>query len=196
MPRPIVKRFAISTAEQLRALRSPTRHQILAAMERRGPCSVRDLAADTGRPAESLYYHVKALLRIGLVVEKQRRSTGRREEVVYELVSRQITVDPRKRSPTFLKELSKVYSSALRAADRNLSRALELEAAMGPGPRTAASVRQWTVRLDTGSARELRRLFEELDAFVNEHDDPAAGTAYSLTVALSLFPPASRGPHR
>src|SRR4051812_38683008 len=59
----------ISKAPQIRALSSPARQDILDAVTAIGPCSVAELAAAVGKPADGLYYHIRQLLEVGLLVE-------------------------------------------------------------------------------------------------------------------------------
>jgi DNA-binding transcriptional ArsR family regulator len=54
-------------ARQIRALVSPVRQDILDAVTAIGPCSVSELASALGRPADGLYYHIKALMRARLL---------------------------------------------------------------------------------------------------------------------------------
>ena len=52
----------IESADQLALLDSSVRHEILVALEAAdGPLSVPEMAAELGRPADGLYYHVPAL---------------------------------------------------------------------------------------------------------------------------------------
>ena len=55
------------TPEQWRAMRSPHRVHLLAALEALGDASVADLAALTGRTRQSLYPHLSALARVGII---------------------------------------------------------------------------------------------------------------------------------
>jgi predicted transcriptional regulator len=55
----------IAGARQIRALASPIRQDILDALTAIGPCSVSELAAAIGRPADGLYYHIRHLLKAG-----------------------------------------------------------------------------------------------------------------------------------
>lgn len=66
---------------------APVRFELLEAMRSVAPCSVRELAAALDRPADSLYPHLRPLLRIGVVVESGLRPGRTRPERVYDLVA-------------------------------------------------------------------------------------------------------------
>src|SRR3954463_6659873 len=59
----------IADARQIRALASPIRQDILDAVTAIGPCSVAQLAVALGKPADGLYYHIRRLLDVGLLME-------------------------------------------------------------------------------------------------------------------------------
>ena len=188
--------YAIRDAKQLAVLRAPLGYQIVAALEEAGACSVAGLSEMLGRNAESLYYHVHRLVKAGLLVEAREQRARRRTETVYELVAREITVDPAERSPAFLRALEGVYGAALRSAARHLSLALKLERAKRSGPRSATELRQRTVRLGENAAAQLREHLAKLDRFLAKHNDPAAAESYTVTTVLSAVarPARGRGP--
>ena len=53
--------------------------------ERRAPLMLVELADQLGRPADALYYHVKTLLGVGLLIEAGTAGEGRSEGAVYRL---------------------------------------------------------------------------------------------------------------
>src|SRR3954467_15721721 len=69
----------ISKAPQIRALSSPIRQDILDAVTAIGPCSVAELAAVIGKPADGLYYHIKRLVGVRLLEQVTADGTGRAE---------------------------------------------------------------------------------------------------------------------
>ncbi|MGH9702882.1 MAG: winged helix-turn-helix domain-containing protein, partial [Candidatus Acidiferrales bacterium] len=63
----------IRSETQLAALAAAARQEIVDVLEQMGTVSVAELAAALGRPADALYFHLRALTRAGLV-----RKTGYR----------------------------------------------------------------------------------------------------------------------
>src|SRR5437879_3237751 len=96
----------ITSPSQLAALASAARQEIVDVLSRMGAVTVEELAAALGRPADSLYYHLRVLVRAGLVISVgSGRPHGRRE-------ARFRTVAP---------ELHLQYSSADRKRVRSTS---------------------------------------------------------------------------
>src|SRR5690349_18270302 len=87
MPR--TRRHAVvSRLDQLSALASPARLEVIDTLTRLGAVSLAELAAALGRPADGLYYHVRALEKVGLVAAAGTRVVaGRRERLVRAVAS-------------------------------------------------------------------------------------------------------------
>lgn len=178
--RPIV----LDRPDQLRAVASPVAHQIVAVMERLGRGTVAELAEHTGVEAGSLYYHVRRLRKVGVLLEHGRRSTGGRQEVVYELAGSEVVLDPRKRSPGFLKELARSVRARLRYLERTYLDALGRRGTMRSGRGRNLSLHTHRVRLGLQDRAELYRRLEELEAFLFERDDPGGKSFVDVTIAV------------
>src|SRR5262245_53730502 len=88
------RRFVpIDRPAQLQALASPVGQELLDGLDAAGPCAISDLAARLGRAPDSLYFHVRELVRVGLVVETERRQVGRHAFVVYDAADRPLRID-------------------------------------------------------------------------------------------------------
>ena len=61
----------IAEPRQIRALASSTRQDIVDTIAAIGPCSVAELARALGRSADGLYYHIRVLTRVGLLVARE-----------------------------------------------------------------------------------------------------------------------------
>ena len=113
----------IARPSQLGALVSPIRQEIVDAISAAGPSTMAQIAEWLGRPADTLYYHVAALRRVGLLVESGRRRTGRRFGAVYDVPGRPLLMRPKgSKAPQAIRS---VVRAALRLADRDLKRSLE-----------------------------------------------------------------------
>jgi DNA-binding transcriptional ArsR family regulator len=82
-------RRTIFSPAQLRALASPARQEILDLLARTGPASAADLGRLLQRPADGLYYHLRALERPGLVRAAGSRTRAGRNEALYRCVPRE-----------------------------------------------------------------------------------------------------------
>ena len=78
-------RFFIRSVKQIRSLRAPARQQIVDAIAALRRCSASEIAKNLGKPADGLYYHLRFLLKAGLIVVAGKRETTRRDEILYEL---------------------------------------------------------------------------------------------------------------
>src|SRR5262245_47733719 len=58
----------ITGATAVAALASPVRQEIIDTLEALGGATIAELAGALGRPADGLYYHVRRLVRAGLLV--------------------------------------------------------------------------------------------------------------------------------
>ena len=79
-------RTPISREPQLSALASPARQEIVDVLTRTGPAAAADLGRLLGRPADGLYYHLRALQRVGLVAQAGERPARGRKEALYRTV--------------------------------------------------------------------------------------------------------------
>ena len=119
----------VARPSQLGALVSPIRQEIVDAISAAGPSTMAQIAEWLGRPADTLYYHVAALRRVGLLVESGRRRTGRRFGAVYDVPGRPLLMRPKgSKAPQAIRS---VVRAALRLADRDLKRSLEAGLAAG-----------------------------------------------------------------
>jgi hypothetical protein len=185
----------ISRPEHIEALASPMRQRILDRVESLGPCAVRDLAGSLDVAADSLYYHVRRLQRIGLLVVGTRQPGGaRKPEAVVRLKSRrwQIAYDPRdRRSARAVLKASRVL---LRQAQRDFALGLRDPRAVARGPLRNL----WALRLE-GSLKpaDVRRINRHLAGILTilrrAGRDPAEGL---MAVSWALAPIPSRADGR
>lgn len=79
--------YIISKAEQLAALKAAARQELLDVLSSMGTVSIAELAAGLERPADSLYYHMRILQKVGLVHEDGVREVAGHSERLYRAVS-------------------------------------------------------------------------------------------------------------
>ena len=174
----------IRDAQQLRALRTPLRNEVLNAVQQLEPCSVSDVAERLGRIPSSVHYHVMALAEAGLVLKNGSRHTGRREEALFRSVAKDIELDARINDPDYRAAIADTYRATLGVAQRQLERSLEADAERPERARTGMLL-QRHVRLSDDDHRRLREKLMEIFDFALEHDDPEAEQGFALTAVLS-----------
>jgi predicted transcriptional regulator len=181
--------FPIDRPAQIRALASPLRQELLDVLETSGPSSIAQLAERLGRAPDSLYFHIRRLLKIGLVVEVERRQVGRHAFVVYDVVARPMRID---RSKAKARDVQGVVDGFLRLAARDYRRGLRNPEAVTDGPARnhgGARARGW---MDAGQLARANELLEELgELFRSNRPGPGC---QPVALAWVLAPvPARRG---
>jgi predicted transcriptional regulator len=77
----------IAGTDDWAVMMAPVRFEIVEAMRGLAPCSVGEIAQALDRPADTLYPHLRQLLRIGVVVEAGQRAGRTRPGKLYDLVA-------------------------------------------------------------------------------------------------------------
>ena len=177
-------RHVIRDPNQLRALVSPLRHHLLRTLSSLGPCPARTLADRLGRAPEGLYYHLRALTKVGLV----REEPGPEGESLFSATAPRIATDPTTSDPDYLTALAKSVSALLRLADRQVTAALDHQASEGTPRHPVLRAQQLRVRLTRTHAREAARRIDDLLQFLVDHDDPDAARAEDVAVTMVAAP--------
>jgi len=177
---------------QVRALASPVRQEIVDALAAAGPCAVADLAAHVGRPADALYFHLKRLMAVGLVVERGARRNGRARAAVYDVPGRPVRI--RYGGPVGGPALQRVVDSALRLAGRDFGRAFGGGAAPvveGPARNLwGGRAKGWVGKRELA---EINRLIQRLLGVVGSGGPGHGRRPQSFTYVLAPARPSARG---
>ena len=127
----IARTGRITGAPAIAVLASPARQEIIDTVEALGgAATIAELAAQLGRPADGLYYHVHRLVRAGLLVVEgalYHTPAGRRD----------LALDYRPDDPRVSAALRRVVGSMLRIARRDFDAGLALPEVAVRGPRRA-----------------------------------------------------------
>lgn len=177
------ERFDISTTRQLRALTSPVRHQIHQLVDSCGPCSARELANHMDRSAESLYYHLHQMLRVGLLQKAGKGKGLRKTEAIFDVVGRPYRVDRSITNRRFLKLVSECASARLRYAARSLDQAITSPGATKQGEDRTWRMEQSTAKLSKKDIAQLNTMIDDIMVFLRERNESSGDTLYSVTIA-------------
>jgi DNA-binding transcriptional ArsR family regulator len=120
--------------DQLQILASAVRQEIMDALQASGPLTVRQLARLLGRPADSLYYHLKKLIAADLVREEKSRGSGGGGEARFGLPFGPWHIHYDLKDPESLSAMARVVTTLLRVTDRDYRRALAFEDIVPHGP--------------------------------------------------------------
>ncbi|MEQ8768469.1 MAG: helix-turn-helix domain-containing protein [Planctomycetota bacterium] len=177
--------YTVSDPAQLAEVVSPVRHQILRLLSALGAASARELAEHLGRQAESLYYHLRALEKVGLIEIAEVRRVGRHKEKTYRPIARYLRTDPDQVDPDYLAAMQRSAAALLRLTERQLQSALEHQRDAGVTRHPAFRIQQLQVRLKPKVVAELNRRLNDLLQFIAESDDPEARELIAVTIAAA-----------
>ena len=159
--------YQITTEQEIGALVSPARQEIIDAVVANGPSTVAQIGEVLGRPADALYYHVRRLVSVGLLRETDTRRSGSRDEAIFDLSGRPMRVVYDMGNRRLMNRLAKAITAMLRLADdlqltKNLPRTPEghltdqgkaMRKATARGLRGALSFRQMAAEADRDRVR-------------------------------------------
>jgi len=115
----------IKTDEQWDAVCSGPRVELIMALASLGPSSIAEMSVCVDRPADSLYHHVRRLVRAGLFVKSGTRKVGRHSEAIYELASEQVKFDIDPKTGHNSGRILQLAKAHWKRIERELSKALE-----------------------------------------------------------------------
>lgn len=175
--------FIIRDQRQLRSLASPARQEIVDVLCELGPVAVRELAATLGRPADALYYHLRALKKCGLVRSAGRRWYGKRRQELFRSVSPDLRLEYRGGARGNGREITRIVGSMLRLGTRDFARAFR----RGDAKVSGAGRELWALRrtgwLTPRQIAALNRSMARLsDAVTQPH---GRGRLYAITLLLT-----------
>lgn len=192
--RPRTRPYVIRRRDQIAALESAVRQEIVDTIQAAGPLSASEISGLMGRPADALYYHLKRLVKVGLLLVRATRRSGRRDEVVYDLAGHPLVLDYPVSAEGKDHPLSGLVRSMLRTAEKDFRAAVGTNAARPDGDRRNL----WAGRRHAWlSSRDLERvndLVDQLVAIMTRARNPAGGELCTLTLVLA--PRASRAGRR
>ncbi len=180
-------RLVIDRPEQLAALTSPVRVELLETFGLWGPCSVAQVAKHMDRPADSLYYHLRKLFAVGLLEHVEERKQGTRSEAIYRLPAKEIEV-ARHTEGKARAQTSKAIQTLMRLAGRELDCWMDDETALDEGPKRRLYARRMRGRLSWKAVAEINRhvsAIEEVFAREALRKSRTAGQPVVLTLVLT-----------
>ncbi len=117
--------FQVVKPEQLEALVSTKRHDIIAQLAASGPMSVRELADAIGAAPSSLYYHIEHLCSVGLVLEAGVRQDQNKPEQLYNVPARNMFLFDAMQAPRNKPVMKAIAGAICKQATRDFSRGFD-----------------------------------------------------------------------
>lgn len=186
--------YLITRRDQVAALRSAVRQEIVDTIQAAGPRSVAEMAVLTGRPADALYYHIKRLMKVGLLVVSETRISGRRDEAVFDLVGHPLVLHYPVGGDAQKHPLVPLVRSMVRTAERDYRITVGTERARPEGPRRNLWAGRRHAWLSTRDLARVNRLLDQMVDVMTRARNPAQGELCTLTLVLA--PRTSRGGRR
>jgi DNA-binding transcriptional ArsR family regulator len=176
--------YSISRPNQIRVLASPVRQEILDVLARMPRASVAALAAALGRPADALYYHLRALERVGLVVRRGERRRRGRSEALYETVTPELSLVYDPGSAANVDGVGRVVASMLRLGVRDFRRAFSSGGVAVSGPRRELWAGRATGWLDGADIGRINRLLKLLFGILGKSRAGRGRRLFAVTYVL------------
>ncbi len=152
-----------SDADTLEALASPLRIELLQAFAHGDRLTVEDIAKHVGRPQRSIYYHIRKLVKAGVLVEVDRRLKGRRYESVYSVAAERLSIAADESSGVQREAMFRLVSSMLRKISREFRQALDSDEFDGhEATATARQQRSWLTEKDLAQVNDLLGRIEKI----------------------------------
>jgi DNA-binding transcriptional ArsR family regulator len=148
-----------------------------------GTVPVAELSAALGRPADAIYYHLRALERAGLVIRAGSRKQGKRQAALFRTISPDLSLEYQVGPKGNAREITAIVSSMLRLGARDFRRAFQRGGATVSGPRREL----WALRragwLTPEEMIKVNRSIESLASAVSR--PRGKGRLYAITVVLT-----------
>jgi DNA-binding transcriptional ArsR family regulator len=182
--------FVVQTKKQFAALASSARQEIVDVLSQMGTVSVGELAATLGRPADSLYYHLRVLKQAGLVLRAGYRGEGVHKTELIRTVAPEIQLQYKLGRSGNGREINAIVGSMLRLGIRDFHRAFQ-----SGNARVSGSGRElWAMR-KTGwlTSEDVVSLNSSIRNLAKAASKPLGrGRLYGITVLLTPLDHRSR----
>ena len=186
-----VRTYSITRPDQLAALASPVRQEIVDVLAGMPRAPIAAVAAALGRPANGLYYHVRELVRVGLVLPV---GGGRgRGQALYRTVARELTIAYDPSSFINVARVSAAVGSMLRLGARDFRRGFSRAGVAVSGPRRELWAGRATGWLTASEVARANRLIKQIYRLFQGSRFGPRGQLFGVTI---LLVPLERRPRR
>jgi hypothetical protein len=177
------KHHVIRSREQLGVLAAAARQEIVDVLATMGTVSVAEIATTLGRPADALYFHLRALKKSGLVQQAGYRVRAGRKEALFRTVAPELHLHYEPKSKANRRAVTAIVSSMLRLGIRDFSRAFERGDAIVSGPHRELWALRRTGRLSLTQIAGLNRSIAKVNRDVSTTN--GGERLYGITILLT-----------
>lgn len=165
------------------ALVAPTRQEIVDVLAEMGTVAVAELAASLGRPANALYFHLRALTRAGLVKRAGYRLRGGRREALFCTIAPELWLGYEPEHAANREAVVAIVNSMLRLSGRDFQRAIEYADVKVSGPSREIWALRKTGRLSLAEIAQVNRSIKRVDRDMSKPH--GTGRLYGITILLT-----------
>lgn len=179
--------YYISGLDQIRAVSSPVRQDIVDAVAVIGPCSVSELGDFLDLRPDSLYYHVRVLRDLGILLEASRVNPRGQSIATYDVPGRPVFLRYELSTREGAAALSRYAAAMLRSAQRGFSHGIKSDEVVAEGPARNLRAARWKGWLSADELREVNQLLGHLIRLFRRGQPRGAedGKLYELTFVLA-----------
>jgi len=186
-----VRTHVIRATQQLAALASSARQEVADALAGMGTVSVAEIAATLGRPADALYFHLRALQKAGLVRQAGYRTRGGRKEALFRTVAPELFLRYEPHDDANRQGVNAIVGSMLRMGIRDFQRGFQEPNVIVDGPHRELWALRKTGRLTLADIAGVNRAIDRLKRAISKPH--GRGRLYGITVLLTPLDHRRRG---
>jgi DNA-binding transcriptional ArsR family regulator len=178
--------YILRSRKQLATLKAAARQELLDVLSSMGTVSVAELAAALGKPADSLYYHLRILQKAGLVVEDGTRQEAGHSERLYRAIASDLRLAYTPGLKGNAEVVTPIVDSMLRLTSRDFKAAFENETTVVQGPQRELWAARTTGWLTEQQVEELNRHLASMRQItVSSPPRDEGERLYALTMVLT-----------
>ncbi len=163
---------------QMGALQDPRKRDIFEAVHCGGAATATEIGLRVGRPAKSLYYHLRALIECGLLLQTGTVPAGKRTQAVYDSVAQSLFLP--EETEANRATINRSVVSIMRLAEREFIKASK-QAVAHPEIIDHMICSRRVVRLSPENFRKYHDLLQQAWRFATESEGNAEGEVVALT---------------
>lgn len=178
--------YVVQIRKQTAALKAAARQELLDVLSSMGTVSIAELATALGKPADSLYYHVRILQKAGLVLEDGTRELAGRNERLYRAVASDIRLTYKPGPKGNAEAITPIIDSMQRLTTRDFKAAFTNPSTIVEGRQRQLWAARVTCWLTNQQVAELNQHIASLrQTTVSSPPRDEGEKLYALTIVLA-----------
>jgi len=177
----------IESLKQINAICSPVRQEIMDAVIAKGECSITDIAVELGRPADGLYYHIRALMKEQLLIAVGENTNNPRQETLYSLSKKASLIEVKytQTDAEKIKAINKMVKSMLKITQQDFENGLINKDAVFEGHYRNLWAGRVKSRLNKRQIKKTNKLLNDLMTVFKQESDSSSEILYTMQWVLA-----------